>query len=352
LSPISYPEAGYTPASNYNDGKGDLTSAVPRALVAGDNLSAAAGSTGDEATNLIAGTDYLAIKGTSLGLNSASQKWSYMPYSSGVTGKKRPRIWASNNLTNSSDRVIVLKKSYNEKNVGNQLIYNTSTPTIYWARYYTDGWADTAFNPTLREEVYYIYGIKSDADDLRMPFNRADYFVARPTTTSKVPAYCAAETGILYKGVVSHGTTGGLNYVPVMDCVADMQVIFGWDVDDGMGNEGQDGLIDTYSTPCTNPLAGSSCTAITVSPSTNQTRVTTAMSDPEKLRKSLKLVKVYLLSQVGRRDPNYQSPASFVLGDAASDYISKTYNLTANQMNYRWKVYRIVVRPKNLDANQ
>ncbi len=38
-------EAGYAPASNYNDCTGSTTSGVPRAVVAGDKLGAVAGAT-------------------------------------------------------------------------------------------------------------------------------------------------------------------------------------------------------------------------------------------------------------------------------------------------------------------
>jgi prepilin-type N-terminal cleavage/methylation domain-containing protein len=338
LSGITYVEAGFTPASNYND----APSGVPRAVVAGDNLGAVAGATGDEATNILAGTDYLTLKGSTLGMSDTAKKWTYMPYSSATTGK------LVEGTSSVADRVIVLKKTYTTTSYTNQMI-TSANPAIYWARYYSSGFADTTFNPTLKEETYYLYGIKA-GDPLGMPFNRVDYFVARPTTTGKIPSFCANNTGILYKGAVIHANAAAdakLTYIPLLDCVADMQVIFGWDVDDGQGNEGQDGVIDTYSTPL------GSGGAITVTPSANQSRVTSALADPEKLRNSLKIIKVYLLGQVGRRDPNYQSPsASIVLGDASVDGITKTYTLTSDMLNYHWKTYRLVVRPKNLVANQ
>ena len=73
-----------------------------------------------------------------------------------------------------------------------------------------------------------MYGIDPDTD-LRMPFNRADYFVMRPSS-SDMPKRCAAGTGILYKGVVNQ-SDGGVSYMPLLDCVADMQVIFARDLD-------------------------------------------------------------------------------------------------------------------------
>ncbi|GFE61358.1 PilW family protein [Geobacter sp. AOG2] len=354
LAPITYYEAGYAPASAYNDGTGTTASGVPRAIVAGDTLAATTASDGTDSYNILAGTDYLALKGATLGLTKAAQNWTYMPYSSGITGKKKPRIWQKDNLANT-DRVIVLKKTFSGSTYTNQLIFNTAHPETYWANYNSGGFADTSFNPTLPEEMYYIYGISAD-DNVGMPFNRADYFVASPADSTKKPSYCSPDsggvptTGILYKGSLNHSSSapgGHLTYIPLLDCVADMQVVFGWDVDDGQGSEGQDGVVETFSTP----LASGG--AITVSPAGNMGRVTSALADPEKLRNSLKVVKVYVLAQVGRRDANYQSPATFEIGDPTLDNsISKTFTLSAAMRNYHWKVYRLIVRPKNLLTNQ
>ncbi len=347
LSSISYLEAGYAPANNYND----APSGVPRAVVARDNIAAVAGPSGSEATNILGGTDYLVIKGSTLGLNDASQKWTYMPYDA---ANPLPRIWPSENLTNS-DRVIVIRRTFTESTYTNELIFNTADPTIYWAQFDSTGFADTAFWPTLPEETYFIYGIKS-GDPLGMPFNRADFFVARPTDDKRIPAACAPGTGILYKAVVNHDSTnpgGNLTYIPLLDCVADMQVVLGWDVDDGQGNEGQDGLVETYSTPLN---SSSTITDITTSSAvaiaTIANRVITAMGDAEKLRNSLKVVKVYILAQVGRRDSNYISPTTFAMSDPTYDVSTSPKILSADQLNYHWKVYRLVIRPKNLISNQ
>ena len=351
---ISYIEAGSTPASDYND----APSGVPRAVVAGDNLGAVSGATGDISANILAGTDYLALKGTTLGMNAAAQKWTYMPYSSATTGKLKPRIWQSGNLIEGTsavaDRVIVLKKTYTNSTYTNQMI-TTANPSIYWARFYSNGFADPVFNPTLKEEVYYLYGIKS-GDPLGMPFNRSDYFVARPTTANNTPSFCHSNTGMLYKGAVVHANSAAdakLNYIPMLDCVADMQVIFGWDIDDGQGSEGQDGVVETYSTPL--GTGGTITVQSSASPpiADMQARVVTALGDSEKLRNSLKIIKISILAQIGRRDPGYQYPSStVVLGDASVDGITKTYTLSADMRNYRWKVYRLTVRPKNLISNQ
>lgn len=345
-APISYPEAAAAPANAYNDGTNGIDSGVPRAIVAGNNLAAMAGAAGDETANILAGTDYLALKGTTLANSETAQRWTYVQNNGGVIAAK---IWENNNLsTNPRDYVIVMRRTFVESTYQNQLVYNTATPTIYWAGYYTDGFADAAFDPQQEGETFYVYGIRN-ADGLRMPFNRADYFVAQPTTAGRVPAFCAPNTGILYKATVNHAD-GNLTYIPLLDCVADMQVVFGWDLVDGMGNDGQDGQVDTHSTPI-----GAGGLPTTVAGVANQATVAAALNDPELLRRSLKYVKIYLLAQVGRRDTGYQSPANYLLGDAVAEgFTSKTYDLSVNpaMRNYHWKVYRLMVTPKNLQANQ
>ena len=328
---LTYFESGFAPASDYND----APSGVPRAVAAGDDLAAGAGPSGLGSTILV-GTDYLALKASTLGLNEASQRWTYVQFGA------LPHVWQNENLA-GSDRVIVLRRSYTSTSYSNELITDASSPPGY-APLLNELTSGSAFVPTLDGETYFIYGINGGAA-LGMPFNRADYFVATPTTAGSMPAVCAPGTGVLYKAVVNHSSAspgGTSTYVPLMDCVADMPVMFGWDLDDGQGNEGQDGLAETYSTP----------EGTTVAPAGNQTRVTDALADPERLRKSLKVIKVYILAQNGRRDTSFQGPASVEVGDALLDTTSKTYNFTAAMRNYRWKVYRIVVQPKNLVSNQ
>lgn len=351
MSAISYTEAGVAPADDYNDGTGGTDSGVPRAAVAGDDLAAGtAGPAGNEPSVIVADSDYLALKGVTLATNPTAQRWTYMPYSSVTTGKLRPRIWDANNLSDSTDQVTVLKRRFSGSTYLNELVVKSSSE--YWTTYADGGFADTSYNPTLMEEVYYLYGIQGGGS-LRMPFNRADYFIARPTTAGRLPVTCAPGTGILFKATVNHTAAAGvaagqLTYIPLLDCVADMQVTFGWDLTDGGGQDGQDGQIDTYSNADGSTVSGTATVAT----------VQSAMGDAERLRNSLKIIKIYLLAQVGRRDTNYSGPASYDLWDApagsgpVTSAIGKTYALAADQLNYRWKVYRIVVRPKNLLTNQ
>jgi prepilin-type N-terminal cleavage/methylation domain-containing protein len=344
-TPPTYIEATVVPANQYNDAPNGL----PRAVIAGDNVTASTVTDGAVTYNILANTDYLALKGVTLGMDDVSQKWTYMPYSSGITGKKKPRIWpaANLNLTASSDQVILLKNSIVNSKLVKQMVYDESTPGTYWAKFDPDGFGDT-LSPTLPEDIFYIYGIMKDINDpakIGMPFNRADYFVATPSDANRRPAFCAPNTGLLYKATVNQDG-GGLVPTPLLDCVADMQIVFGWDLTDAMGNQGQDGIIDSWSSPV------STSGAITVVPSTSLALVTGSLGDPERIRNSLKIIKVYILSQVGRRDSNYQSQASFIVGGQDESSLTKNYNLTADMRNYRWKLYQLTVRPKNLTGNQ
>jgi len=343
LADIAYVEAASAPANVVNDGTGVLGRQVPRAVVAVNNQAAMAAPTGNEPANILAGTDYLAIKGTTLSTQPVAQRWSYVENNGAAIAA---RVWgnATLDLVEDVDRVTVLRRSFVGTTYRNELVVGAAG---FAAPFKVAGFDDPGFDPPSALETHYVYGIASE--DLRMPFNRADYFVAAPTSAGRMPGFCAPNTGILYKASLRH-SDGNLTYIPLLDCVADMQVVFGWDLSDGMGGEGQDGVIDTYSTPI-----GAGGVPTQVAGVMGQATVAAALNDPERLRQSLKVIKMYLLAQVGRRDPNYQSLANYVLGDATTDlFTNKTYDMTVNpaMRNYHWKVYRIIVRPKNLQANQ
>lgn len=339
-SPPTFVEATVAPANKLND-----AGAVPRAIASWNNQSAAADATSESGVtyNVLAGTDYLAIKATSVATSTAAQKWTFLTYSA---GGKPARSWpkAEDNLVPSHDRVIVLERTFSSDGnvVSKNLVYDPNdTTNTYWVNY-TNGLFNSAFAPKDAQQIYYIYGLVKDKD-LAMPFNRADYFVAKPSNLQKIPASCAPNTGILYKTNVNHGSAGGastgkLTYMPLLDCVADMQIVFGWDLN-------QNGLIEESS------AYESDATKISVSGSTiTAADIKTIMEKPDEIRKKLKYIKVYIMAQEGRKDSNFTNTADIRVGDLAA--ITKTYSvsdLTTNGwLNYRWKIYRIVVKPKNL----
>ena len=345
-------EAVAVPASTYNEVARNVldpclsppsTAAVsalrlpPRAVVAGNNLDAVDDTNSETGNNydVLAGSDYLVLRGLTLGRSKASQKWTYLASAASVV---TPNIWASNseNLT-SDDSVLLMSRKFTQSKYA-LTIEPAPTNGKFFIPFSND--AFSKYSSNYRD--YVVYGL-DNTDTPRMPFNRSDYFVSRPTTANAVPALCAPNIGNLYKTTVNQ-SNGKLTYLPILDCVADMQVVFGWDLTIGAtGVAGQDGLIDTWSSPDPNFRSGTASLA----------DLQAAMADPELLRSSLKMIKVYILAQNGRRDTGYTSPSPIVVGDASESSLTKSYDITAAGLqNYRWKVYRVVVRPKNLVSNQ
>ncbi len=349
-----YAETASAPASLLNDGHGtSAAGGVPRAVVSLENVTDTAYTTGNT-YNIISGTDYLAIKASTVGRSQASKKWTFMTYTS-VTTNKVPNQWSSQaDNFSASNSAIVVNRTYAADTglVTNNLVYNTSTPLTYWTTNPTVPLTDDSFYPAAASQMYYLYGI--DDGNLRMPFNRADYFVARPSSTSAIPATCALGTGILYKAVVNHAD-GTMTYFPLLDCVADMQLVFGWDVKNS-------GVIDESNAYNTDV----SKISVTSTIGTTAAQIKTIMEDSESIRTKLKYVKLYIMVQEGRKKPDYtntnnliNNTLAVVVGDVGPNppsnaALTRGYsaaNLTTlGWLNYRWKIYRIVVRPKNLSS--
>jgi type II secretory pathway pseudopilin PulG len=339
-----YKEAASAPHSSYNDGLPRPSGAsascrIPRAIVAGNNLAAVAGS-----FNILAGTDYLAVKATNLGRSTAAQRWTYVTYSGSLNPSPRPPVTPIAEAIPTNSGIIVTRHDMVPINGVNRyasrLIYDSAnTATLqYFYQLYPDVSAGIAlppeWSPQRKEHIHYIYGV--DDSDLRMPFNRVNFFVARPANTAQIPRTCADNTGILYKTTVNHAN-GQLTYIPLLDCVADMQVVLGFD----MSGSGQ---VTAYSNADGSTVNGST-----------SSEIQKTLADADLLRERLKIVKVYILAQEGRRDPAYTavSPIAVRSTGAGEGTLTNNYDLAANNaLNYRWKVYRVVAKPKNLDTSQ
>jgi hypothetical protein len=166
-----------------------------------------------------------------------------------------------------------------------------------------------------------------------MPFNRADYYMRIPasTETVKLPTRCAPGTGILYKAIVSQAPLAAgvpadfTEELPLLDCVADMQVQYFRDTD-GNGTVDDDGG--------------------------NISTLTAAQ-----IRDQVKEVRVYILAHEGQRDPNYTftnftcanfSGKCILVGTNSVDGHEFDVSTITNYLNYRWKVYTISVQPIDL----
>ncbi len=336
LSPAPvYTEAGFAPANKLND----APSGIPRPIASWDALVGATDTVSSVTYSVLDNSDYLAIKASTVGTNKHAQKWTYLNYSAGGKAAKR---WpsAADNLTDGVSSVLVINRSFSSSGqVLNTLIYDVATPDTFWTTFPANLFT-TSFSPTDPSQTYYVYGIgEAPSSGLRMPFNRVDYFVARPSDASQVPSTCASNTGILYKATVNH-SDGKLNYMPLLDCVADMQLVFGWDTQ-------SNGIITESS------AYNSDVTKISVSGIATTAEIKAIMEDANEIRSKLKYIKVFVMAQEGRKDTGYSNSSKIVVGEVES--ITNGYDLTAlgtkGWLNYRWKIYRMFIKPKNLSQS-
>ena len=321
LNSASYDEAFNDAATPHDDtllnntpGVVNTITAVPRAFVSLNNAG-------------LNGSDILSIKAINVAINDASQKWTRVGFGDSLITDARLRGLSGSNFDNN-DPVIVL--SPGSTDLDSRLLINTVYPTGAPTRY------SAAAAPTDLYTTYIVYGIApQSATNIRMPFNRADYYVRTPGT---MPTQCAGGTGILYKATVNHDGVvggGGLTEHPIIDCVADMQVIYRLDMND-------DETIGTIS--------NADGTAITSTEGETTATVSAALADPKQIRDYLKEVRVYILAQEGQRDTRYTFPdATVTVGDVA---LGQVFNFAAsgiaNWQNYRWKIYELSAGPTNL----
>lgn len=325
-APYSEVPAG-SDGNAYNDCSGVVPCNPPRALVI-DNLNAANHNS----------TDVLVIKAVNVARNAACYKWTHL----GAGDVKTTWVPACENVnkysvsadpncaggasTENTVRIIVISPGSTTAN-SRTLVVN-DTDNTDWDTIYS---ATSNFDPTVPTETSVIYGvgITGGGGNLRMPFNRADYYIS----TANVPSRCATNTGVLLKNVLSQNV-GSANAgkrddpLPLLDCVADMQVIFGLDNDnDGDFEPGAAGSTDVYSDDLTGLTAA-------------------------QVRDIVKEVRVYILAHEGQRDLTFTYEANPVtVGEFG---LGRSFNFTAvaspiaDWQNYRWKVYTIIVKPNNL----
>ncbi len=323
---------------------------VPRAIVGFDSFS-------DTNTNSFG--DFIGIKGTTVGRSKAAQLWNYISYQNYSTAsgrESRPVAWPSNNLV-AGDKAIAIRNNFNNPDDDHLLADSDGTFSF---SYNTTGSIHDDFLPTDSLQTYMIYGIERSTTP-RMPFNRTDFFVKIPDSTTTgdttMPAFCAPGTGVLYKATVNHGTSGATpgkyNYIPLLDCVANMQIVLGWSYNSGF-EKTQDAVHAYSSMPNKTDY-----TVATISATGGGIPTASDMQgwlqEPKGIREHLKLVKVYLLVQEGKKDSNYTFPtSSIVVGDQSNGELTLThqYTFSAEQLKYRWKLYKIIIRPKNLVSNQ
>jgi hypothetical protein len=267
---------------------------------------------------IMAGTDYLTIKATTVSRSKVAKKWTY------ISGLGSSKVWGTNDFT-TADYVIAVRQNFINGELKRTLIY--TAPSTFSKLYQVSGY-DSPFSPPSDAVQYFYYGIDDNLP--RAPFNRTDYMVKR--VAGSAPKGCSTGSGVLYKATMNQNG-GDLTYIPLVDCVADMQVVLGWNTGSPPGP-----TVDTYTNADGSAQSGSANPV--------------SMTDPVYIRQHLKLIKVYILAQDGGFDRNFNNTKTdMVVGDhdLGEDSLTKIVDLTSpNLLNYRWKLYRIVVKPKNI----
>lgn len=310
-------------------------------------------------------SDYLVIKSQLVGTptttgtvyqdNPAAEKWSY------VNPDGTTRVWnsADDDLV-TTDRVIVVQPVTGTAEM--VLAVDASASNQFWTNYAAS--MPVAYRPS-GNAASYIFGIDSDVNP-RMPFNRADYYLSNVN----VPKKCAPGTGVLVKRVLRQDNGQFGKELPLLDCVAGFQVVFGMDNTFGDNSSQRNCLTND---PATLTISGMPAFDTTFTP-----------ADAE--RSTMREVRIYVLAQEGNWDmeyqfTNYTTGTSILVGendpgdcDKPGDIISQSCDCSGSgadsvlgQMfdmtslpadpdvgrnwkynNFRWRVYKMAVKPEGI----
>jgi prepilin-type N-terminal cleavage/methylation domain-containing protein len=318
---VSYREATGANAANYNDCNGTPPCNSPRAVVSGNNITFSG----------FANVDYLAIKAANVALNDASQRWTTLKMAP-FTAPENPRQWtpASENLL-PNDRVIVISPGSTDTNA-RSLIENGGNFYTTFGNVTITPWP-----PTDNTETRLVYGINGTSDpNPQRPFNRADFFITRTDQNGNIitPQRCAPNTGVLVKAPIKQDTSGNNydTYLPLLDCVADMQIVYALDNDEnGSFEDGVGAPADAYS---------DDISALTA----------------QQVRNRVKEIRIYILAHEGQRDPSYTYPTDTIGVPAAPDPgagLGRTLDIKTmigdpDYQFFRWKIYTLVAKPIDL----
>jgi prepilin-type N-terminal cleavage/methylation domain-containing protein len=250
---------------------------------------------------------------------------------------------AKSDVRVGTDRVITLQSAFNTAGVQTRKLLLTDNTNFYYTVPANLKVPNDAYKPADASQNVYAYAIGDSA--LRMPYNRADYYIFRTPANDAnfpMPSSCNPGTGILFKAVAGQNGNytgpGGTQLIyPLLNCVGDFQVSLGLDPEN-------DGNMNY------NPPDSPSLFAPILAP--------TAADAEIAFRAQLKEVRVYILAHEGGKDPNYRYPAdSIYVGEPG--YGGKNWTTTmlaaappagfgADWRQYRWKVYSFLVQMKNL----
>jgi prepilin-type N-terminal cleavage/methylation domain-containing protein len=246
----------------------------------------------------------LTLTGTALGINSRStQAWSFI--TDVPAGVPAFQEWNdAREKLRANDYVILM---------------NPSTKTLLgnpgnWSFRYNS--ANTDLTPALANPNVgtLVYGLSESSTVPTQPYCAVAYSLG-----GTPPSACAPGTSNLLRAesVTSAAPAGGNQ---LLACVRDFQVSFGLDTDNN-------GTIDSWDSDGTS------------SDNTNFT--------PKELKKAIKQIKMYILTQASNRDFTYTYPNASVRVGEDSISTGHIINLTSDQRRYRWKLVTISVTPRN-----
>ena len=272
------------------------------------------------AASSVDGRDYLVIKSLLADQEITTKKWAYVK---DIGIGSRIKTWDSNNFV-AAEWVITLdsrtRRLLGATPPANTLSYVSTTPADFS---YVITAADmmppaAAFQPQQESDVFLVYGVSKETD-LRAPYNRVDYYVRRPSSDADIPTRCAPGTGILYKAIMSH-TIGDFERLPLVECIADMQVVF---------NVAADGIngIDVDESG----LAGLSA---------------------RQIRQQLKMIKIYIVAHEGGKDSGFNyANQTITVGEGSGRTLDLKNDIVGSDdyKHFRWKTYKLVVIPKNIN---
>lgn len=266
--------------------------------------------------------DTLVLMGTALGINSrGAQGWNYIRTTTPALSFGAGWGDLREDLT-TGDRVIIMeadtKKLHAE--AGEWLfVYDGATPSL------TTTPGNVPLTPP-DTPGQLVYGLSASTVMPGQPYYAVKYQLDR--IVFPLPLNCESSTFNLVRAeslttsspIISMGPpqVG----TPLLSCVLDMEV--------GLG-------LDTATTDGIGPI--------------NQWDHTMAPGvdtyDSKTLGMRLRQMRVYLLIQVGNKDPDYTASSTIWVGDQTLG-IGRSVTLSAAQQKYRWRVLTINLAPRNI----
>ncbi|MCK9418486.1 MAG: prepilin-type N-terminal cleavage/methylation domain-containing protein [Nitrospirae bacterium] len=299
--------AGYGIADNYSAVTPSFT---PRVAAATDN-----------------NPDALTIVGTALGRESrATQAWSYtMIASAATTTDFYPFSTPTSTLQDvrenlrSNDAIVYM-------NATTRNLLATSAPNNITGKTWLFSFPPGGTNPRPDplDMGIVAYGLQTQPTGSGVyadyPYYTVEYLLSATNSLS----FCAPGSKNLLRSENRQNPPTDPGQ-PLFNCVLDFQVAFGIDTT-------EDGLIDCWDNGGITEAAGYPVNV---------------------LRTRFKQIKVYILVQQGKMDPNFTSPSTIRVGDASLNAcggggVGRNVSLLATQTNYRWRVIALSVTPRNI----